>query len=267
MRVERLTDPNVIRAFLNPDRGQNAYMLGDLAEPYWSDAHFYGAFTEAELHAIVLKYLRFDPPPTITAGETEGVRAVLEHLAHVEQLPSVMYHALPQHLPIVGGSYDTSASIAMWRMIVTPECFQLPAGLDQARRLTPADATSAGVMYAADGPRDAVQGEFYASLFEESIFYGVEEQGQIVAAAGTHIVSTPERIGAIGFVFTHPNMRGRGYATLCTGAVTQVLFKLGINLVALNVRQENPPAIRAYERLGYVRHAPLYEGVGQRLAV
>ena len=44
--------------------------------------------------------------------------------------------------------------------------------------------------------------------------------GALVAVAGTHLVSDTYGVAAIGNVFTHPDYRGRGYATLATGAVT-----------------------------------------------
>ncbi len=247
MRVEPLTDIDQIRAFLSADRGRHAYMLGDLCDPYWANAEFFGAFLNDELRAIVLKYAAFDPPPVITAGDSDGVCAILDQFARIERLSALVYHAQPEHLALVQHWYATPNPLAMWRMTVTPDQFQKPVPSVSARRLTPADAASAGAMYNGGDNPGEVPFDFHLPDFEDGIFYGVEENGQIMAVAGTHIISKVEKIGAVGYVFTHRAARGKGYATLCTGAVTEALFGLGIDLVALNVRQDNPPAIRAYE--------------------
>jgi predicted GNAT family acetyltransferase len=65
-------------------------------------------------------------------------------------------------------------------------------------------------------------------------------------------------------VVTHPDYRGRQYATLVTGAVCAELIRRGITTVFLNVRKDNAPAIRVYEKLGFVRYGPFYEGVIER---
>src|SRR5579864_3990342 len=104
MRVERLTDKATIRTFLTQDRARYAYMLGDLAEPYWPHAAFYGAFAGEglpSLRAVVLKYLPIFPHPVITAGEPEAVAEVVRVLAEDEQLSTILYHAQPEHMPIV----------------------------------------------------------------------------------------------------------------------------------------------------------------------
>ncbi len=267
--IERLTDKDLIRAALSADRGRNAYMLGDLAAPFWSYAEFYGWLVEGAPRAIVLKYTQFDPPPVLTAGDPAGVEALLRFLAHDQHLKRLVYHAPPEHMAAVQRYFQAQASMLMWRMIVTPDQFQSTiqsTPLARVRRLTPVDASAAQVMYGTGLFQGELSGDFHAPTFAEGVFYGVEDGGRLLAVAGTHIIASAERIGAVGYVFTHPEARGKGYATACTGAVTRDLLDQGIDLVALNVRQDNPPAIRAYEKLGYVRHSALYEGAGRLIA-
>jgi predicted GNAT family acetyltransferase len=54
----------------------------------------------------------------------------------------------------------------------------------------------------------------------------------------------------IGGVYTHPNHRKKGYATLATSAVTEEALK-NAEAAALFVRSDNYPAIKAYEKIGY----------------
>ncbi len=86
-------------------------------------------------------------------------------------------------------------------------------------------------------------------------FYGVWRDGQLIAAAGVHFV-TPF-IAQIGNVFSHPRFRERGYATAATAGVTNHLRRMGIQIISLFVVAENAPAIRIYQRQGFVKEREL----------
>ena len=89
-------------------------------------------------------------------------------------------------------------------------------------------------------------------------------RGELVAAAGTHVISPSARLAVVGNVLTHVDYRGRGFATAVTGAVTAELLRT-CDQVVLNVRADNPPAINAYRRLGYAEHARFEERLIHRL--
>jgi hypothetical protein len=54
----------------------------------------------------------------------------------------------------------------------------------------------------------------------------------------------------IGGVYTLPNHRNKGYATLATSAITQEALE-NSEAAALFVRSDNYPAIKAYGKIGY----------------
>ena len=54
----------------------------------------------------------------------------------------------------------------------------------------------------------------------------------------------------IGDEFTHPNHGGRGYAKAVTSAITKAAVASGAKAL-LHVREDNKPAIKVYEALGY----------------
>jgi ribosomal protein S18 acetylase RimI-like enzyme len=98
----------------------------------------------------------------------------------------------------------------------------------------------------------------------DGVYFGMRVNGQLVAAAGTHVVSPAARLAVVGNVLTHLEYRGRGFATAVTGAVTAELLR-SCDQIVLNVRADNPPAISAYRRLGYVEHARFEERLIHRL--
>ena len=79
----------------------------------------------------------------------------------------------------------------------------------------------------------------------DGVFYGAREDGRLVSAAGTHLVSPTEVIGAVGNIFTLPQHRGRGHGTACTAAVCAQLLGQGLTTLP-NVSVTNLPAVRLY---------------------
>jgi predicted GNAT family acetyltransferase len=88
-------------------------------------------------------------------------------------------------------------------------------------------------------------------MFEMGPYYGVWRDEQVVAAAGIHFV-TPY-IAQVGNVFTHPDFRGKGFATATTAAVAYHLQQMEIPIISLFVTTDNLPAIRIYEKLGFAK--------------
>ena len=103
-----------------------------------------------------------------------------------------------------------------------------------------------------------------STAIADGVYYGMRVNGQLVAAAGTHVVSPGARLAVVGNVLTHVDYRGRGFATAVTGAVTAELLRT-CDQVVLNVRSDNPPALNAYRRLGYADHVHFEERLVHRL--
>ncbi len=81
---------------------------------------------------------------------------------------------------------------------------------------------------------------------------GVECNGGIVSAAFGWL--TDRHVARVSGVVTHPERRGRGYATAVVGELTRRLLAGG-RRPFLYVSLGNTPAVRVYERLGYRPHA------------
>jgi ribosomal protein S18 acetylase RimI-like enzyme len=249
-------DKAQILAYLETDRLYAAYAIGDLEPGMYEQCTWAGAERVGGLEALVLHYRGLDPPPLFLMGHVEGLRAIL-----AETLCPQWVHlmCLEGHLPLTREFYAWEETTPMWRMALRPARFHPLSG--HATRLAPRQSGQLTELYALGGGS-----AFSPAQVGQGVFYGIWVDGQLVAAAGTHLVSAEYGVGAVGNVFTHPDHRGQGYASAATSAVVGELLDRGIREVILNVGQDNAPALHVYEKLGFERYCPFLEGpaIGKR---
>ncbi len=58
----------------------------------------------------------------------------------------------------------------------------------------------------------------------------------------------------LGFMFTHPDFRGKGINAMVVEALKDWSEKKGLTEIRLTVYDENEAAIRAYEKIGFKKH-------------
>ena len=252
----KLTDKAKILSFLESDRGYAAYLIGDLEPALYADCTWLGAARESRrVEALTLHYRGLDPPAFVLMGHAEGLRAILSHPLAPRR---VYLTCRPERLDLARAFYAWDEITPMWRMVLDPA------------RLPPVRAVPDDVMLAPLRPAHLAQINelfvmggglaFSPAQVELGVFYGVLHAGALAAVAGTHLVSESYGVAAIGNVFTHPDYRGRSYATLATAAVAGELLRRGIRTVVLNVAQDNAPALHVYDKLGFARYCPFLEG-------
>jgi GNAT superfamily N-acetyltransferase len=257
--TKRITNTSEILQLLETDRLYAAYAIGDLEPEFFEQCQWLGAVrpageTPERLEALALCFAGLKPPAFFLMGEVTGLKAILAETG----LPGeVCLTCRQEHLRTAQDAYDMNRPTPMWRMVLRQELFRPEKG--RCVRLGPQDTGRLEAFYAAGG------GEAYSPRqVELGVFYGTEVKGQLVAVAGTHLVSQVYSIGAVGNVFTVPAWRGHNYAAVTTSAVVTELLEHGIRTVVLNVSQANAEAIRVYERLGFECYCPFIEGVGVR---
>jgi ribosomal protein S18 acetylase RimI-like enzyme len=91
-------------------------------------------------------------------------------------------------------------------------------------------------------------GPFFKRTPELGSYLGIREKGRLVAMAGERI--RPLGHTEISAVCTHPEYRGRGYASSLVSALVQKIMERS-EIPFLHVRTENVGAIRVYEKLGF----------------
>ena len=252
--ARQFADRDAIRAFLERDRLFAAYALCDLEDREWARSHWGAAWRGDDLIAVALEYAGLSPQPLFVMGEGDGIEAILRQVIR----PRVAYvAALPGDLPAVEHHYRVDQGASMVRMWVDRSHFRpYPS---EVRKLLPTDIGELNRLYGL-----GFASWLPASSISEGVYYGMKVGGQLVSAAGTHVISTTARLGVVGNVLTHYQFRGRGYATAVTGAVTAELLR-SCDQVVLNVRSDNPPALNVYRRLGYQEHCRFEERLIHRL--
>lgn len=254
--TRELTDKSEILAYLETDRLYAAYAIGDLEPRLFEQCTWAGAEKDGQWRALALYFRGLRLPAFVLMGDPEGLQAIFQGLLY----PGHAYLTCRvEHLAMLERFYAWEEKIPMWRMVLEPLRFRQVQG--NCRRLGLEHLGALTALYA-HGGADA----FMPAQLERGVFYGVFAEDQLVAAAGTHLVSPTYGVAAVGNVFTHPDYRGRGFGTTATSAVVAELLQWGIETIVLNVSQGNATAIALYERLGFRRVCPFFEGPAHAIA-
>lgn len=253
--VARATsDRALLRGFLEQDRLYAAYAICDLEEREFARTRWGLAWDRDAPIALVLEYNGRTPQPLFLMGRQDGIEVVLRDLIR----PRLAYVAVPPAvLPAIETAYRVDPGPTMVRMFVDQARFRpYPATV---QRLLPVEISDLNRLY-----QLGFASWLPPSTVAEGVYYGMRVNGQLVAAAGTHVISRGARLAVVGNVLTQVDFRGRGFATAVTGAVTAELLRT-CDQVVLNVRADNPPALNAYRRLGYTEHLRFEERLVHRL--
>ena len=172
-------------------------------------------------------------------------------------------------LPTVNGVVDVSQAFAgAWQALtggtvtvaIAMRVFELrevasPAGgAGSLRCATPADLDQVFAWATAFRdeaiPSDAPpKRELLARSIADENVYLWEDGGQVVSIAAkgrrtAHGVS-------VGLVYTPPELRGRGYASACVAALSQVILDQGAGFCTLFTDLANPTSNSIYQKIGY----------------
>jgi ribosomal protein S18 acetylase RimI-like enzyme len=258
--VRELSDKTRILSFLESDRLYAAYAIGDLEPAMFAQCVWTAAERSGRVQALALHFRGLRPPALFIMGATGGLRAIFDAGRYSD---GVYLTCRPEHLDVTRAFFRWDETVPMWRMALHETRFfpknlvsdPLPSVHRDCIRLTPVYADQLSELYTLGGGA-----AFSPAQMQNGVFYGIMVDGRLVAVAGTHVVSPAYGVAALGNIFTHPDHRGWGYATVTTSAVVAELFGRGISDIVLNVAQDNETAIHVYEKLGFRRHCPFFEG-------
>lgn len=231
--MERLTDPAVLEPILNQDWPWAGFAIGDL-EPEWMPhcEWWHSAGT------VVLLFDGLTPRLVCPYGDASGLAPILASLKDER----IWANIRPEFEGAFRRFYRPEKAVTMRRMYLEGPV----ASAGEAVPLSVSDCPEIEDLLK--------QGEwvlFLPQALASGHYYGVRENGRLIAVAGTHLASSRYNIAALGTVFTHPDHRGKGLAGTCSSHVLASIGRAGIRRVVLNVEDQKVTARRIYERLGF----------------
>jgi len=87
-----------------------------------------------------------------------------------------------------------------------------------------------------------------AERMNKRLWLGIKVDGQLVSIGGATLDVWGSNIGT---VVTHEKHRNKGYATSIVSAMVEQILQKS-NLALIHVESNNPPAIRAYTKVGFI---------------
>lgn len=254
--IEELEDRDELRDFLVQDKLANAYLIGDLDPDYFPFCRWYGTRApDGTLDSVLCHYTGLSLPAVLAVGSEVGIETLLESCR--ESLPSRFhFHVTQPHLETLERKFDVVGARQMRRMGLHRSNFDSPgADSKRVRRLGHRDTAAIMRLY-----EHYPDNFFEPSQLETGLYFGIDDgSDELLSIAGIHVVSEEYDVAAIGNLVTHPEARGRGFATACTGRLLDELFER-VSTVALNVREDNAPAIGVYTSFGFGHNTTFWEG-------
>lgn len=230
-----------------PDSGAEA---PDLDTPLFGTVHHRDRIVGAFSRTPPMKVGLTPMPPEAAESVVEAVAGRWEHIPGVLGPREVATAVAETWVRRKGGTVRTGMRQGIYELTELVEPASRPAG--ESRLATAEDlptlvswmtafADEVGV-----GPRDPE--EMARRAVEEERFL-VWEVGALVSVAGWS-ARTPNGY-RIGYVFTPPAHRGRGYATALVADLTRSLLDGGARFCFLYTDLSNPTSNAIYRRLGY----------------
>lgn len=244
MTLRQSADKAKLQAFFERRRALNAYALGDLDEPHWSRTDWWTWEQESEIQEVALLYKGFDPPILIALqnNSLEDMQSLISELSN--KLPEHVYaHLTPGLREVMEFEFDFQDHGEHFVM----ELKSKPTGSQNgAERLKREDADEVEALFHASYPGHW----FRPDMLEMGPYFGIRNDGKLVAAGGIHIFSEKYQVAALGNITTLPSHRGRGYAKQVSQSLCNYLVDK-VKTIGLNVVCENAAAIKIYRDLGF----------------
>lgn len=249
MRVEPLTPAieGSFLKFLRRDVIANYFALLDL-KFYRGQTKFWIALEDAKIEGYLLEYYGKN---LCLRGGTRYVAELLRRATLAKSSVNIE----PAHLQTIRRFYEPIGSISTSRskiatllaMKADKKSFWLVIKHD-TRKLGAGEFDDYEKIYREMVPGPVTR-ERITETLNKRITYGVYERDRLVSFASGSIT---ENVSHIGPVYTPPRSRGRGYSTsACSVLVRELLSQR--DMAILFVPEDNIPALRVYEKIGFTK--------------
>lgn len=245
METRKIRDKKEIYNFLSGTPDLHLYTIGDLDDFFWPDTTWYALYENNEIVSIALLYSGMSPSTLLLFHEKDPTysRVLLGSIRKF--LPEKFnVHLSPGLVDMFGMENIAENYGHNYRMVLKgdPE----PVNDPNIRRLKLSDIDKINELYRLAYPHNW----FDSRMAKTGKYFGYFESGMLVGIAGIHVYSPEYRIAALGNIATHPDFRGRRIAYKVTSALCNDLKKTA-DIIGLNVKSDNNPAIKCYQNVGF----------------
>ncbi len=240
-----ISEKETILRFLSKEPELQLYLIGDLDDFFWPHTTWYALSDNDEIKAIGLLYSGMNPPTFLLfQGKIEEYASELIRTLKSE-LPERFYvHLSPGLLDVFGRQNVIEDYGQNIRMILKHD--PVVVADENIRNLTTSDLDQINEFYKKSYPSNW----FDKRMLETGKYYGYFIDERLKGIAGVHVYSKQYRIAALGNIATDPDFRGRKIANKLTSFLCNDL-KEDIDIIGLNVKSNNVPAIKCYENIGF----------------
>ncbi len=249
-------DRERLHAYLARDPYAHLFHLADLDEPYAPFARWFVRGEGPVIAALAMLYT-WPETPVLQLIEPDNPQAAPLLRDILPSLPARVYCQVTEGIPTLLSEAYAFESLQPFLKMRWVDKGALSGGLrEDVTRLT---REHEGILRSFE---PAVW--FEPRMFDHGFYYGVFDQGRLVSVAGTPVLSRRYGVAVIGGVGTLESHRGRGLAARLVSTLVATLRK-EFRYIGLNVRADNVPAIRCYEKCGFERHGSgFWDGVAVR---
>ena len=252
MEIREINDREKIRQFLLEDPYQHLYELGNMHEKLFNRSKWFCALESGKISAAAMLHTE--------AGEKENIIFLLENkntaaaaklLAGIKNsLPDNFYaHISKDTALLLSPGYEISLPVIYNKMKISGDML-LDRSIkyqDFTFRVNANDFEAINEFIRSINP----SAFFVPAMLMTGKYFIIRKDSAIIAMAGVHFYSQETGIATIGNVATAEAYRGKGYGGSVTASLVRDLWK-EVKYIGLNVRADNTPAIKAYEKMGFV---------------
>jgi ribosomal protein S18 acetylase RimI-like enzyme len=260
MQITQVKDRARLETFLQRESELHVYSLGDLDDFFWPHTTWYGWEKAGTLREIVLVYSGQGLPTVVALSQNPAaIRKLLREI--VPLLPQSFYAHLSPGVEAALRSTHRLQSLGLHHRMIQRDASQVEHfDCSSVVRLTADDRDDLIRLYGESYPGNW----FDLRMMATRQYFGLRVDNRLISVAGVHVYSEQHRVAAIGNVVTHPDHRNKGYGTLVTARLCQSLVET-VELIGLNVKADNVPALACYRRLGFEIVAPFSEFTIEKL--
>jgi GNAT superfamily N-acetyltransferase len=243
MRV--VSEPAELAQLFGRDRAAHAYGLADLESPLWDRSTWFRR--DDATAGIVALGDGITTVYAISPADPVGSLSLVVDL--LDEIPPGSMITGPVGLAAAVGVAVPINDLGPHVKCVLEHPERLPSAT-AAQPLTVEDFARVAKLHATD-PGAAFVLE---PMMADGTFVGInhpDDPDRLVAAAGTHVLSSTYEIAAVGAVFVDPTARGQGLGAIVAAGVCGRL-EGRVRTIGLNVDAGNSAARRTYERIGFV---------------